>query len=162
MTRPPIPHTLSVIAEHWWNRPESDIYRHSRFADIGMGEPFCFRCGWLAPVDDTAPKGSPWKVWNRARGYLDRAHLADYAALRDRDRLDDDGPANLVPLCQWCHRRMPEHDHRDDAVAWILAGRPCGWIRQAVTDLVRLDGRPRQQLQRVTDRILADVMEVAG
>jgi len=161
-TRPPILYTLAQIARHWRMMPESDIYRHTRFDYAGAGEPFCFRCGWLAPVDDTPPKDDPWKVWNRARGFLERAHLVDYAALVDQGRTDEDTIGNLVPLCQWCHRRMPEHDDIRAATDWVVSGRHCGSMRQTVTDLVNLDGCARSDLRKIADRVLADMWEHLG
>ena len=44
--------TLNKIAE-WWADQDTDPTYGDRLSVIGLGEPFCFRCGWLAPVDDT-------------------------------------------------------------------------------------------------------------
>lgn len=159
--RPTIQHSLANIAAHWHSRKASPIYQHTDFDLIGAGEPFCFRCGWLAPVNDTPLKANPWAVWNRASGYLERAHLADYAALRDTGRLAEDSIDNLVPLCRWCHRAMPEHDTREQAVAWVVSGPQRPWMRQVCSDLVSLRVRRRRDLAVVVDRVLARTFEVA-
>jgi len=61
-------------------------------------EPHCFKC--LVPV---------------RKETLVRAHLID----RCRDGLD--GAQNLVPLCDWCHDRMPSFGNGDEesVLQWI-------------------------------------------
>jgi hypothetical protein len=44
---------LGKIAEHWANNCD-ELFPENRCYEIGLGEPYCFRCGWLVPVDDAA------------------------------------------------------------------------------------------------------------
>jgi hypothetical protein len=91
----------------------------------GWGEPFCFRCGWLAPLRDPYVGTDDWRV---VGGWLERAHLMDHAAGGSGE------PDNLVPLCYLCHRQMPEHDDADSALGWVAAGEPCCMFWQVFTD----------------------------
>ncbi|MEV0881681.1 HNH endonuclease [Micromonospora echinofusca] len=107
------------MAQYWMPRYRSvfpDLY-----ADyIGWGEPFCFRCSWLAPVDDT--QGSLAAVWGSAAGWLERAHLYDWALGGSNE------PENLVPLCRQCHDIMPSFSCRHEAIAYVRDGvRKNGW-----------------------------------
>jgi hypothetical protein len=63
--------SLQEIAQFWHDRNAAldvpgpwllSVY-------IGLGEPFCFKCQWLAPVTDGPG------VWDKATSFLDRAHL---------------------------------------------------------------------------------------
>lgn len=123
--RPPrsMPH-LRDIAEYWVDR-EDDLPSYQAHS-IGLGEPFCAACGWLAPV----PDGLGRKSWALASRFLDRAHLVDRAL----GGLDHEG--NIVVLCHLCHRRMPSFDVDQwaDAVAWVEEQRPCHWGWQLFTD----------------------------
>lgn len=97
---------IDVIVGHWREHSAEldNLYAHW----IGWGEPFCFGCGWLPPVECGLPES-----WSRAGKWLDRAHLQDWCVARD------DSPANVVMLCHICHDRMPEFDERADALAWV-------------------------------------------
>ena len=66
--------TMSAIIAYWMT---ADRVPTARLAYIGDGEPFCFRCGWLAPASDHTSVRSAWSSANR---YLDRAHLVDRAS----------------------------------------------------------------------------------
>jgi hypothetical protein len=80
----------------------------------GIGEPMCFRCGWMPPVDDEQELS---KSWRDAGRYLDRAHLADYVITGDNSL------RNMIPLCHYpCHRTMPSFNQRDDALDWVATG----------------------------------------
>jgi hypothetical protein len=130
--------SLYDIAEAWQAGSELP---DAHFRMIGLGEPSCFRCGWLPPVPDTGallsvnPKWSVLRAtletWKRASRYLDRCHLVDHCATQDNSL------TNLVPLCRHpCHNEMPEfgEGQRAKALAWVAAGRrkPANW--QMLTD----------------------------
>lgn len=117
--------SLRRVAEFWLDRDEWPDYKGNY---IGLGEPFCAACGWLAPeVDD-----EPW-TWKSASAHLDRAHLIDrcYGGL--------DGACNLVPLCHICHKGMPSFrpGQEAEALAWVRRS-PDSYdpIWQMVTDEV--------------------------
>ncbi len=105
--RDPYP-SLSEVVKYWCTDPVADTPALESYY-IGWGEPFCFACGWLAPVRDDC--GDPWRL---AGGWLDRAHLQDHCYGGDM------APHNLVPLCHLCHRDMPDFPVRGDALKWVL------------------------------------------
>lgn len=111
-TRPRQMPTITEIVAHWRRRLESNPndWPEHRSWWIGFGEPFCFRCGWLAPVIDGRATS-----WNEARHWLDRAHIID--------RCDGglDAAQNVVPLCQLCHDDMPGFvaGQEQAATAWL-------------------------------------------
>jgi len=100
--------SLWAIASYWDER--------DTFGDIPLdAAPFCFGCrkhaGWWGlPACEAR--------WNDASCFLDRAHLIT----RDKGGLD--GPQNLVPLCERCHKTMPFFGVGDecDAIEWVRAG----------------------------------------
>lgn len=121
---------MNAIIEYWrqQDRPELESWY------IGWGEPFCFACGWLAPVRD-GRKNS----WLMAASWLDRAHL--------HDRWDNgsDEPSNIVALCHLCHYGMPAFftgdghhptpaDARDAAWQWVTDHERCEVAFQFWTD----------------------------
>lgn len=118
---------LPAVAGYWAAADETvtvlpDLASHW----IGWGEPFCFACGWLAPVTDGPG------AWARASGWLDRAHLVDHW-------LGGSGePSNLVALCHLCHDAMTEpFDDRDEALRWVAQRRsdlPHPTVWQVFTD----------------------------
>jgi hypothetical protein len=96
--------TLVAYWQENWKKDFPDLLV-SRY---GWGEPLCFRCGWLAPVDDEVDS------WRRVAGWLEKAHLHDFSSG------GPDNPSNIVPLCSLCHYDMPDFpDSRDEAVAWV-------------------------------------------
>ncbi|MBS9532079.1 HNH endonuclease [Mycobacterium sp. M1] len=103
---------------------------------IGWGEPFCFRCGWLAPVSDHGiPHDDPttyvYAMWDRASCWLDRAHL------RDRVYGGPDTADNMVALCHLCHDQMTrgwDAPTRDKGLEFVQAGEPCDMLWQVYTD----------------------------
>jgi len=100
--------TLLGVVTHWMEACDTiDLFPHLKAHWIGWGEPFCFRCGWLAPIAD-------W-IDHRAGGWLERAHL------QDRCLGGPDEPSNIVPLCIPCHDAMPDLLDRDTAIAWVAA-----------------------------------------
>ncbi|MET7671140.1 HNH endonuclease [Micromonospora luteifusca] len=119
--------TLYGIVQYWRGSYE-EVFPSLEAAYIGWGEPFCFRCGWLAPVDDT--QATPAETWNSARGWLDRAHLQDLALG------GSNGPENLVPLCRQCHDIMDPCDSRAEGIAYVNDGIPVDSWWQMHTDAV--------------------------
>ena len=106
------------IAQYWAGRldcfPRDEA--ESRFPEnlcwwIGLGEPYCFACHILMPVED----GLGMKSWQQASRFLDRAHLVD----RSQGGLD--GPQNVMLLCKQCHREMPEFtgEEAELALLWV-------------------------------------------
>lgn len=115
---------LMKVRLHWSRLPQEEreaifpnLYSHW----IGWGEPFCFRCRWLAPCEDDGN-------WLHARGWLERAHL------QDRCVGGPNTPENLVPLCPLCHHDMPPFDTREEAIKWINEGKKRHWLWQMCTD----------------------------
>lgn len=125
---------MKSILDWWWKNDRQGW----KWDFIGTGEPFCFHCGWLAPVPEGTHKEPKWAAWERASGWLERAHLADYYHLRNSGRLDENLPSNAVPLCAWCHAEMPPFDTdgfgRDEALEWVRSGDRCSTFRQIYTD----------------------------
>lgn len=102
---------MDKLAAYWVAHWEG-VFPDLTAAVIGWGEPFCFRCGWLAPVPGNGRAGA----WRHANGWLERAHLQDHMT-GGGNEFD-----NIVPLCAICHRAMPDFAHsRDDAIAWVKA-----------------------------------------
>lgn len=104
---------MAKIIEHW-KREDPDW---TRSWHIGWGEPFCFACGWLAPVPSNRKQS-----WQTANKWLDIAHLKDHFEGGPEE------PFNLVPMCHLCHQAMPPFADRDAALEWVKA-RPlrCGY-----------------------------------
>jgi hypothetical protein len=76
----------------------------------------CFACQRPAPTNHE--NSLPRDNWNRALGWLERAHLVT----RMYGGLDD--PANVVPLCFTCHRIMPDFPPAEweKAIKWVRGG----------------------------------------
>lgn len=107
--------SLTRIADWWMRDGHAAVFPNLMARAIGWGEPFCFRCGWLSPepghIAEIKLVRDPWK---HARGWLERAHLAE------RCSGGADMPDNLAPLCSLCHRQMPEaFGTRQAGIAWI-------------------------------------------
>lgn len=120
MPRPPAARnmpSLPKIVDYWSTEQHSDVFPNLAARALGWGEPFCFRCGWLSPLPAKAINGTeakPTNPWKYARGWLQRAHLAEKFT-GGPDTVD-----NLVPMCSLCHRQMPEAiASREVAIAWI-------------------------------------------
>jgi hypothetical protein len=90
---------------------------------IGFGEPFCFACGWLAPVPDGQPDS-----WDLAlKKWLFLTHVAG----------QEDTVENTVPLCATCaleKREAGEFDSLDHGQRWIAEHYDCDSARQMYTD----------------------------
>jgi hypothetical protein len=102
--------SLPEIAAYWASNPDvEDLLPAIRAHWIGFGEPFCFACGWLAPVLDDE------NAWKRAAGWLERAHLVDHCFGGSGE------PENLVPLCFFCHEAMRPYSFLDriEALGWV-------------------------------------------
>ena len=144
--------SLSSIAEYWRSAPETatvlpKLYSHW----IGWGEPFCFACGWLAPVLD----GPGAWAQPLCGGWLDRAHLIDHSLSNGSD-----DPFNIVPLCHFCHDAMPPFDNRAEALEWVTAHEsmiPHPWLWQLFTDEVGR-GRRREGLRGRSSRLRGDYL----
>jgi hypothetical protein len=131
VSRPREMATMNEIIAHWRTEPISSAPTGPalKSAWIGWGEPFCFACGWLPPVEDgLGEDGNEWS-WRLAASWLDRAHL------RDHWSSGDGSASNLVPLCHLCHEQMTDaYDDREDALAWVVNHPECEWEWQMWTD----------------------------
>lgn len=106
--------SLYSVAKYWTEHRER-FPEYEAFY-IGLGEPFCCGCGFLAPIVDdyqNHPDHTVAQLWSMAGRYIDRAHLAD----RFYNGLDD--VQNLVPLCWRCHRVMPSFQTGEPALRWV-------------------------------------------
>lgn len=112
----------------YWREAAREVFPNIRAHWTGWGEPFCFRCGWLAPLPDARVLNR----WDFVGGWLELAHLHDFSGGGPTE------PANIVPLCELCHHAMPEYpDGPEKAIAWVAAGQPisCSKWWQDATDL---------------------------
>lgn len=117
---------LASIARHWQDLSLDELramFPALRCFYIGWGEPFCFRCGWLAPTKDSSSYPANWKgqrcvdfAWNDAKGWLERAHLQDHSFGGTVEG------GNLVPLCALCHENQPICKTQEDGIAYVNAG----------------------------------------
>jgi hypothetical protein len=115
---------MNKIIDYWRTDPVSDTPALKSYW-IGFGEPFCFGCGWLPPVQ--YGRTNSWRV---AAKWLDRAHLKDYCNGGENE------PPNLVPLCHLCHHGMPSFESRDAALQWVCDHPPQDWRFQTWTDFL--------------------------
>lgn len=134
------PPKLAKIVTAWSTLSRSEFettFPRNEALMIGWGEPFCFRCGWLAPIPDMASypadmdQAKVWdRTWNSAGGWLDRAHLQDH---RHGGGVD---PLNLVPMCLLCHERQPECATREAGISFVNndRGSKIRWMVQIFTD----------------------------
>jgi hypothetical protein len=104
--------SLWEIARYWSERTPAE------FSFEPLPWPHCFACNQDVPCleEDSIPDR-----WNKAGVYLVRAHLVD----RELGGLD--GPQNLVPLCQKCHRGMLSfrgYDEYPGPAEWVRRGGP--------------------------------------
>ena len=114
------------------------IFPNLRCFGIGWGEPFCFRCGWLAPGKEAADyqQDRPYEraiaeTWDSKAGWLERAHLHDHAEGGSMD------PLNLVPLCVLCHELQPACATREAGIDFVNSEpvhEDLVWIQQLVSD----------------------------
>jgi hypothetical protein len=148
--RGPMP-SLAAIETHWEHLDRDElkaIFPEHRAPGIGWGEPFCFRCGWLAPVadypvverrlkhagklkglDERAVRNRVYDAtWNGASGWLQRAHL------RDHYNGGTETPDNIVPMCLSCHDRMPTCRTRDEGIAYVNEDALVSIYLQMLTD----------------------------
>ncbi len=135
--------SLSAI-QLYWERIGTrllETFPQNSASGIGWGEPFCFRCGWLAPVKDCAAyeRGSVddklTKVWNSAGGWLERCHLQDHAHGGAED------PSNLVPMCVACHWHQPACETQERGVAYVNENVRCPVGVQVMTDVLYMGKR---------------------
>jgi hypothetical protein len=115
---------MNKIIDYWRTDPVSDTPALKSYW-IGFGEPFCFGCGWLPPVQ--YGRKNSWRV---AAKWLDRAHLKDHCNGGENE------PPNLVPLCHLCHHGMPSFESRDAALQWVCDYPPQDWRLQIWTDFL--------------------------
>lgn len=114
------------------------IFPDLRCYAIGWGEPFCFRCGWLAPSKEAADYPRKWPAekaidaaWEAAQGWLERCHLHDHLFGGSVE------PLNIVPMCVLCHEEQPNCRSRAEGIAFVNS--PCRrqsymWAMQMATD----------------------------
>jgi hypothetical protein len=148
---------MNAIVKYWraQDRPELESFF------IGWGEPFCFACGWLPPVEDGRPDS-----WARAASWLDRAHL------HDRCNGGPDEPHNLVPLCHLCHDEMPAFgvyghyatpaDAKTAAWKWVVEHPMKDGFFQAWTDTFCRGRQPNRNttLMRAKMRCLEELRQL--
>lgn len=111
MSRSPSEPSLSQIALAWAAITPAQLEAaipNLRALWIGWGEPFCFACGHLPDVPDSATFPEEWipdrrirAAWNGATGLLERAHLHDLS------QGGSCAPLNYAPLCIPCHAIQP-------------------------------------------------------
>lgn len=113
MTERPSMPSVARIATYWMAATETaSVLPNLKAHLIGWGEPFCFACGWLAPI----PDGDDAWAHPHIGGWLERAHLVDHWLGGEAS------PANIVPLCHFCHFDMTDaYEWREDALAWVSA-----------------------------------------
>lgn len=76
---------------------------------IGWGEPFCFGCGWLPPVNDEQGLD---RAWSDAGSYLYRAHIVPNSFG------GEDAAFNLIPLCAYCHSSLDKRVFSGEIVGY--------------------------------------------
>lgn len=70
--------------DNYWRQENPEVgYR----LWIGSAEAHCYRCQWLPPIPGNCR--TYYRPWHRSAGWLERAHLADFAHLRDTSRVSD-------------------------------------------------------------------------
>ncbi len=104
--------TLYGIVQYWRGR-YGEVFPNLQASYVGWGEPFCFRCGWLAPVDDT-------QTTLAAFGTPPEAGLTAHTCRTWPSVVN--GPENLVPLCRQCHDIMDPCESRAEAIAYVNDG----------------------------------------
>lgn len=125
-TRPRLP-KLSAIANYWSGMPRlvcADVFPQFWQWCADWDDPFCFRCGWKAPVECGTG-------WDHASGWLERAHLVD------RELGGPDAVENLVPLCPLCHEDMPRCRVAGEAFTYVSSvpiSRDIRWYFQMFTN----------------------------
>jgi hypothetical protein len=138
--RDPMP-SLATITRAWEALGEGrlrETFPHLACFSIGWGEPFCFRCGWLAPTKEAADCRQDWpashaidSAWQGAGGWLERCHLQDHSCGGSA------GSLNLVPLCVLCHEEQPPCETRAAGIAFVNSTSPRSGIApwmQMITD----------------------------
>jgi hypothetical protein len=139
---------------HAWEALGEERLRESfpelRCFSIGWGEPFCFRCGWLAPTGEAADYPSDWPAartidaaWQASRGWLERCHLQDHCYGGSVD------PLNLVPLCVLCHEEQLPCPTRTAGIAFVNSTSPrdglMPWLQMITDELGRGVIRPGRE-----------------
>ena len=123
------------------------IFPELRCFEIGWGEPFCFRCGWLAPSKEAADYPGFWPAsrvldaaWQGSSGWLERCHLQDHCYGGTTNAL------NLVPLCVLCHEEQPPCREQGKGIAFVNSASPregiAPWIQMVTDELGRGLKRP--------------------
>lgn len=138
--RPTMP-SLAKIADTWASLSVAELeatFPETRALTIGWGEPFCFRCGWLAPIKDMGGYPKSWKperkfdaAWSGAGGWLEKAHL------RDHQFGGSNEPLGIVPLCPLCHEEQGPCESREQGIAFVNSkhkNAKLQWIAQLLTD----------------------------
>ncbi len=129
--------SLRTIQRYWEMHQDTlTVFPDLEARMIGWGEPFCFRCGWLALVKDWAAytRGSNedkmTKTWNGAAGWLERCHLQDNMSGGSEQ------PENLVPMCVACHEQQPPSKAWATGVAYVNENVRCPPGVQVLTDML--------------------------
>jgi hypothetical protein len=153
--------SLATITRAWEVLGENQLretFPHLACFGIGWGEPFCFRCGWLAPSKEAADYPNVWpagraidSAWQGSRGWLERCHL------RDHYFGGTAAPLNLVPLCVLCHEEQPPCETRAAGIAFVNSASPrdgiAPWMQMITDELGRGIKRPgRERAERCCER----------
>lgn len=140
--------SMSKVAAYWSRNFTTADVAEGVFGDdfygsyIGWGEPFCFGCNWLAPVDDTKP---PERSWSDAGSWLERAHVVPHSFGGSDDAF------NLIPLCHSCHRMMDRAVFSgkvagyEATIEMVKGIESCQWGIQAYTDLLHREAQGSAQ-----------------
>jgi hypothetical protein len=147
--REPLP-SLATIMRAWDGLGEKrlrEVFPEIECFAIGWGEPFCFRCGWLAPSKEAADFPDHWSAPRAIKccmaassGWLEPCHLQDHWSGGTVDSL------NLVPLCVLCHEEQPPCRTRAGGIAFVNSASPrdgiAPWMQFLTDDLGRGVKRP--------------------
>lgn len=160
-----VPPSHAEINAYWEGVGSDELHRifpRNPAPYIGWGEPFCFRCGWLAPVKEAADYPQGWSTarildttWNSVGAWLEKCHLHDHQFDGPNE------PSNFVPMCPLCHEHQPECPTREDGIAFVNTAPPhqhLVWAMQMMTDALYRDRRPtgREDSLRALLRVQAD------
>jgi hypothetical protein len=112
----PAPRKMASLPEiaGYWIEHHAEVFPEIYARWNGWDEPFCFRCGWRAPM----PTECNRDPWLHAKGWLVRAHIQAHADSGSGEA------SNLIPLCVLCHALQPEAATAEQVLTWVRASQP--------------------------------------